>query len=1076
MNRWVYWASLAFIAVVVGAPLYTLATDPQASFRDLFKLGIDLEGGTSMIYELRAPEGGEAPDARDAKRVILGRIDPQGTRGYIVRAIGKHRLEIVLPGRQTRVKIEREAVTAVSLAAAREAAAKQSRMTADYLQEKAEAFQAGTRLLVRMKPPLYLDDIQNRLTQALRERKAADRPALAVVGVVAEKEQWAQVAIFVTIPPAEKARVAEWEDIIKTALATQQDVTRVKRLVRQAGFLEFRILADKVKDRDKANFDRLVRLKQAGQQPDVPTFRWYPLKRGYEWYKDGLLDAWSYVYVVDKESQTVEVLVDVGDGQDVSGRDLAKAYGSSQEGDPIVVFALKPQAGARFAKLTNPNNVKRHLAIILDGVVQSAPVLQATLTTGGIIEGYRNNQRERDEVVTILNSGQLAASLGDPITERTVGPELGADNIAKGFQASAYGFLLVVVFMIVYYRVAGCVAVTALMLNLVLTVCIMFIISQTWTLPGIAGLILSLSMAVDANVLIYERLREEKGKEGSLGFALKKSYERAFTTILDSNLTTVIPAAVLVFLGLATEEVKGFCVVLIIGIMVSMFTAVVVTRIIFEFTIGRGWLKQIKMAQLFQVPHIDWMRVVRPATMASVGLVVVGAVLFFGRGDEKYDIEFTGGTQVELALKAPAGQDTVSIETVRERTARALGASAAVQEVTYGSETGDEKIVRFIVSVPAVEDKFKGEAAVKEALLAVFADMRPEAGSVRIAARASEITEEVIRTHLRSLAAPAAAPAGAVAAEKAAAPEVRFIPTEERLYLGKIRVTVETTPALALDEVQRRIDGFIRDRFPDLTGTPYRVLGVTPDVAAGDFKTFDLWVQQPFGGKRAETDNPVLWTDLVKLALGQEQTFASTTSFEPAMAGESWHKAIIAILVSLAIMFLYIWIRFSTLASGLAAVIALVHDVIVTLGAITLGAYLSDTFLGTALLLTDFKVNLPLIGAFLTLVGYSINDKIVILDRIRENRGKYGETTAAVISRSINQTLSRTMLTGVTVLAAVLLLYILGGRTSSIHGLAFVMFFGTIVGTYSSIAIAAPILILKEYIKGRPSGALPPKV
>jgi preprotein translocase subunit SecD len=200
------------------------------------------------------------------------------------------------------------------------------------------------------------------------------------------------------------------------------DVESVKRLVRQVGVLEFRIMADKVKDREKMNFDRLVRLKKEGQPIDTTLYRWCPLKKGYQWYKKGLLDSWYFVYVVDNQSQTVEALVDMGDGQDVGGRDVAKAYPSSQEGDPIIAFQLRPDAGRRFAKLTGPENRNRYLAIILDGEIQSVPTLRATLSTGGIIEGYRDNRSERDLVVRVLNSGDLGGRLGEPVSEETVGP------------------------------------------------------------------------------------------------------------------------------------------------------------------------------------------------------------------------------------------------------------------------------------------------------------------------------------------------------------------------------------------------------------------------------------------------------------------------------------------------------------------------------------------------------------------------------------------------------------------------------------------------------------------------------
>jgi SecD/SecF fusion protein len=1084
MHRWVYWASLAFIALVLAFPAIHLLTDPQAELRDLFRLGIDLEGGTSLIYELRAAEGaGEAPDAAAAKQVIMGRIDPQGTRGYIVRAVGKHRLEIVLPGR-SKVTVADEVPTSEAIAeAAQSALRQQNQPMADLLKAKADAFLAGTRLTVHMNPPLYLEDIHTRIDQAARERMPGQQVAIAVVGTEASGDQWAAAEVFLTVPKGEAERVGEWKNLVKSSLSAQRDVTRVKRLVKQAGFLEFRIVADKLKDRDKANFDRIVRLKQAGQPPDDAQWRWYPVKKGWEWYtspRGNLLEAWNFVYVVDKQSRMVEVLVNVGDGQDVTGRDLSRAVASVSEGEPVVSFQMNPTAGARFARLTSPEMRGRQMGIILDGVIQSAPSLKATLSTGGIIEGYKN-RRELEEVVTVLNSGQLAASLGDPITERTVGPELGEDNIHNGMVASLIGVALVMVFMLVYYQFAGMVANTALTLNLVLTVCIMFVIRQTWTLPGIAGLILSLAMAVDANVLVYERLREEKGKEGSLGFALKKAYERAFVTIFDSNITTVIPAFVLLWPGLATEEVKGFAVVMIIGILVSMFTAVVVTRMIFETGLKYGFIRDIRMLRLFERPHFDWMKFARVAFVASGGLVVLGTIAFFTRGQEKYDIEFVGGTQVELSLKPPAGEAAVPIATVRERATQVLGSGAAVQELEYATETGQAHLSRFLISVPAAGAAVSGEQDVKAALLKAFEDLRPEGVGEKVQAAASEITEETVRQRLEGAAAraapvPGAAPAaaGGAAPVPAETPAVRYLPPELRQFRGKIRVEIQVNPPLGTGEAQRRIDTFIRDRYPDVAATLYKVQGKTAaETSPGEFKTLELWVRDDFGGKRGDVTNAAFWTDVVRFALGQEEAFASTTSFEPTMAREAWDKAVVAILISLGIMAVYIWFRFARFANGVAAVVALIHDVLITLGAVSVAAYVADTAFGTGLVLTDMRINLPLIGAFLTLVGYSVNDTIVVFDRIRENRGKYGDLSISVVNDSVNQTLSRTVLTSFTVFVAVVSLYFFAGKTSSVHGFSFVMLFGTVVGTYSSIAIAGPILVQRDYLRKVYAAAYP---
>jgi SecD/SecF fusion protein len=1070
MHRWVYWAALIFIVGVVAFPAYRMLTDPQAEIQDLFRLGIDLQGGTSLIYELHAADvGGIPPDATAAREVILQRIDPQGTRAYMVRPVGR-RLEIVLPGR-SKVTVKAETPTKALLTVALKAAIDQrNAATADLLKDNSEAFLAGTRFLVRMSPAMYLDDIQARIVQAARERVPDQVVSIAVVGTSRSGDQWDECAVMLTAAAADAKRAGEWKELVRSCLSAQKDVTRVKRLVKQAGFLEFRITADKIKDRDKANFDRLIKLKQEGKPTDDPRFRWYPYKEGWELYaspRGNALEAWNAVYVVDPQMRTVEILVNVDDKQDVTGRDMAKAYASMAEGENVVSFQMRPQAAQRFARLTSPDMRYRQMAIILDGVVQSAPQLEATLSTGGIIRGYKV-KRELEEVVTVLNSGQLAASLGDPVTERTVGPELGEDNIHKGLVASVTGMILVLAFMACYYLFAGMVADVALLLNLVMTVCIMFVIRQTWTLPGIAGLILSMAMAVDANVLINERLREERGREGSLSFALKKAYERAFRTILDSNLTTVIPAFVLLWPGLATEEVKGFAVVMIIGIGVSMFTAVVVTRILFEKSLAAGIVKKFRMLQLVSVPSLDWMRAARVLLVVSGLVGVAGLVAFYLRGDDKYDIEFTGGTQVELALKIPAGEKEVPIRRVRELATQALGPAVTVQELEYTNDPREGVVDRFLISASATGTTVTGEADVKAALLEVFKDMRPEATGGRADVTAAEITDDRLRGP--PTAGPPAAPKAPDAAAPPPAGEVataRFIQPELRQYLGKIVLTVQVAPSMTVDDVQRRLDPQIRDRFPDLVSTPRRVTGKTPGASAGEFSSFEIWVREDFAGRRLETPNPAFWADLVKSALGGEEAFASVTSFEPSMAGETRHKAVVAILFSIIGIVVYIWFRFAKATYGIAAVISLVYDVLVTLGAVAISAYVAETWLGRAALITDMKINLAMVGAFLTLVGYSINDKIVIFDRIRENRGKYGTVSIELLNRSINQTLSRTIWTGFTTLMVLAILYIFGGATSTLHGFSFVLFFGIVMGTYSSLMVAVPGLVLRS-LYGKP--------
>jgi preprotein translocase SecF subunit len=209
---------------------------------------------------------------------------------------------------------------------------------------------------------------------------------------------------------------------------------------------------------------------------------------------------------------------------------------------------------------------------------------------------------------------------------------------------------------------------------------------------------------------------------------------------------------------------------------------------------------------------------------------------------------------------------------------------------------------------------------------------------------------------------------------------------------------------------------------------------------------------------------PAFWTDVARLSMGSEETFASTTTFEPTMAEEMWHKAVIAIVFSLIAIILYIWFRFAKATYGVAAVAALVFDVFIAMGAVACTAAIARFWPDNPFLITDMRINLPMVGGFLTLVGYSINDKIVIFDRIRENRGRFGDLSVNLVNLSINQTLTRTIWTGFTTLMVLAVLYIFGGQASTLHGFSFVLFLGIVMGTLSSIFVALPLLVLRDYL------------
>jgi preprotein translocase subunit SecD len=262
----------------------------------------------------------------------------------------------------------------------------------------------------------------------------------------------------------------------------------------------------------------------------------------------------------------------------VTGRDLKNARPQKgQMGQPVVGFSFTPEGGKKFADLTG-NNKGRLLAIVLDNRIVSAPRIEERIENEGIIRGNFTNEQVAD-LSLVLRSGSLPASL-TTLEERTVGPSLGRDSIRQGITASLIGFVLLIAAVLLYYRGAGINAVLALLLNLVILLGMMAIFKATLTLPGIAGIILTLGMAVDSNVLVFERIREELREGKTVRGAIEQGFSRAFGTIIDTHMTTIISALFLFQFG--TGPIKGFAVTLLIGLFASVFTAFFVSRVIFD--------------------------------------------------------------------------------------------------------------------------------------------------------------------------------------------------------------------------------------------------------------------------------------------------------------------------------------------------------------------------------------------------------------------------------------------------------------------------------------------------------------
>jgi SecD/SecF fusion protein len=325
-------------------------------------------------------------------------------------------------------------------------------------------------------------------------------------------------------------------------------------------------------------------------------------------------------------------------------------------GEPQIDFRLNSEGAKRFGEVTE-KNIGQRLAIILDGELYSAPVIQSAIMTGsGQITGHFTVEQAQ-ELANVLQNPLRAPLTID--SSYDVDPTLGRDSIRSGIHASIAGVVLVSLFMLCYYLLAGVVANIALVTNIIILLGVMCSIGTTLTLPGIAGVVLTVGMAVDANVLIYERIREELAKGKSLRGAIAAGYARAFGTIFDSHVTTLISSVILIFMG--TGEIKGFGVTLTIGVAASLFTALVVTRLIFNFLLDRNWIKSLPMFHLIRATKLDFMKLAKPAFILSWTIILIGMGYgIFDRGSKLFGVDFAGGDSTTFSF-----QQKLDVEKIR---------------------------------------------------------------------------------------------------------------------------------------------------------------------------------------------------------------------------------------------------------------------------------------------------------------------------------------------------------------------------------------------------------------------------
>jgi SecD/SecF fusion protein len=564
---------------------------------------------------------------------------------------------------------------------------------------------------------------------------------------------------------------------------------------------------------------------------------------------------------------------------ELTGAQVTRAQARFEQRGYEVDLSFNAEGGKTFARVTG-QNIGNQLAIVLDGQVISAPVIQSEISNNSAsITGNFTAQEAQDLASALQNPLQTPVVIDEV---RSVSATLGQDSISRGLASGLAGLAATLIFVLIYYRTAGAVALIGLAVNGILLFGAMSLFGFVLTLPGIAGVILTIGMAIDANVLIYERLREEIGAGKSLKASIDTAYRKAFSAIFDANITTLLKVLILFWLG--SGPVKGFAITLTLGIIASMFSALLVTRNIFGWLIQFNLMKRISMLHLISSKHFDFLGKWKISVIASIILLVASGIGFGLRGANMFNLDFTGGDSLVLRSDKPVDEAQVRIQ---------------LEKVGLGSAV--------------------------------------------IQQESSQRNQQTV--HLIAIRAPYGS---------------------GQKILSELKASPQTSGLVV---------------------------------------------------ENSETVGPVMGSQLATTSL-----FALAIAFVGVM--------------------LYVAIRFE-FSFSVGTIVAMFHDLIITLG---------------IFVITGRQFSLVTIGAILTVAGYSINDKIVVFDRIREglHSGRRG-TIRSLMNDSINETLSRTVLTSGVTLICMLSLWIFGGPV--LDDFAFTNVVGVIIGTYSSIFIAAPIVL-----------------
>lgn len=945
------------------------------------------------------------------------------------------------------------------------------------------------------------------------------------------------------------------------------------RLLRGSGIMEFRILAEPSPE-NPTRYDAMRKqLQERGPRgPEGDVEGWFKIDNPTAFFDlkspaelANYDPKQSRFVVADKYGDDYYVLAKLGREHGLL-RPLAterkwqlKSAGISRDerGRLCVIFNLDPYGGDRFRELTSAN-IEKQLCILIDDVAYSSANIQEAIGAQGRITG-EFSQDKVQYLVQTMNAGALPARLKEtPISERTIGSSLGEENLRKALNSGFIGAIAVVLLMGGYYWKCGMIANVAVFMNIFLTLAIMAMLQARITLTGIAGLILSLGMAVDANVLIHERMREEQERGSTLRMVIKSGYDKAFRAILDGHITTLLTSVIIYYVG--SEEIRGFGLMLGWGILLSLFTSVFVTRTLLQLLVKYGVIKEIRMMKLVPVPKIDWYAKRKYFIPLSIVLPLLGLLFLIVRDRRDYlDVEFLGGVSAEIELKQagsvndaeimkrlgavadaiaadarkvaqanvePAGAGTFAVQAPGVATPRLAALLAEPLEEAGVLERGgiSDRRADGVLSLAAKEGVTAEQlqAVVREIGSGAIADTenikRANVNSVTEAGGQSTrglywsvttvVTNKLLVQHALT---------SALGDELRIKPRITYVfrspdghpypITENRLESsipglpagaggdvssfrgGAAMWFDELSPPQALDTIRDRFRNMrLQPGYEDYPWRPFDVLGVRAADANGDgqpdqvdghtvYDSAVIVVADP--GLRYE-DSPERWRAsladkelaLARATLDTEQALRRVSQFKPQIADQSKLRAVLAVMLSWAMIIGFLWIRFGTAMYGISGVVGMAHTVLMALAFVGFAGLFggAGTILGNTLLIENFKIDMTIIAALLTLIGYGINDTIVTFDRVRELRGRLGIVTPDTINRAINECMSRTLLTGTTVLVVLLAMYIFGG--TSLRGFNYCMFIGIIVATYSSIAIAAPLLLLGR--KGQTTTAATP--